>query len=182
MFNRNKYNLGKFNTISGSVASSTATMLMEMSVIANANTKFSLIPNAMDSALEVSATVTRSFEATLQEMETISEVTANGVRAVFVSSLEADMQMEVQANSFNAFGFEVIKLNARGGLVLKPNDELRIDTEKMTVELNGVNVIKYFSSDSDFFYLKPSENIILYSNNKPTSKSEVKILWKDRWL
>ena len=90
--------------------------------------------------------------------------------------------MEVQANSFSAYGFEVIKLNARGGLVLKPNDELRIDTEKMTVELNGVNVIKYFSNESEFFKLKPSENIFVYSNNIPTSKAQIKVLWKDRWL
>ena len=78
MFNRNKYNLGKFNTISGSVASSTATMLMDMEVLVTSSTKFSLKPNSMDLGLEVLATATKKFDANILDIDFVSEVIANG--------------------------------------------------------------------------------------------------------
>lgn len=67
-------------------------------------------------------------------------------------------------------------------IVLKPGDELIIDTDLMTVTLNGQNAMRYFSSQSDFFKLAPGENIIAYSDDSETKEYSVDILWKDRWL
>lgn len=57
--------------------------------------------------------------------------------------------------------------------------ELIIDTEHMTVTLNGANIIDRVSDDSAFFKLQPGENDIIVEGG---TTADVKILWKDRWL
>ena len=54
-----------------------------------------------------------------------------------------------------------------------------IDTEHMTVTLNGANIIDRVSDDSAFFKLQPGENDIIVEGG---TTADVKILWKDRWL
>ena len=61
-------------------------------------------------------------------------------------------------------------------------DTLIIDTDHMTVTLNGVNVVDKISDESEFFDLKPGLNEIAVSSKTAASKADVKILWKDKWL
>lgn len=87
--------------------------------------------------------------------------------------------INVNGGNFYSYGYEYIKLS---NLVLKPNDELIINTGEMTVEINGQNVIQYFSNDGEFFSIKPGENIVVYENGNVNSKANIKILWKDAFL
>ena len=65
------------------------------------------------------------------------------------------------------------------GVNMVAGDELIIDTEHMTVTLNGANIIDRVSDDSAFFKLQPGENDIIVEGG---TTADVKILWKDRWL
>lgn len=58
-------------------------------------------------------------------------------------------------------------------------DELIIDTEHMTVTLNGANIIDRVSDDSAFFKLQPGRERYY---RRGRHDADVKILWKDRWL
>jgi len=59
-------------------------------------------------------------------------------------------------------------------------DILVIDTDEMTVELNGVNVTRYFSGE--FFTLFIGANEIEYMDNEAARTVEVRIAHQDRWL
>ena len=76
-------------------------------------------------------------------------------------------------------GEETIKLS---GLILKPGDEIVIDTCEMTVSVNGQNMMKFVSNDSEFFSLLPGDNEIIYTDGVTTRKVSIDILWKDRWV
>ena len=65
------------------------------------------------------------------------------------------------------------------GVNMVAGDELIIDTEHMTVTLNGVNIVDRVSDDSAFFKLQPGENDIIVEGG---TTADVKVLWKDRWL
>jgi hypothetical protein len=68
------------------------------------------------------------------------------------------------------------------GLVITPGGDLVIDTEQMTVTLNGDDVTRFFDADSEFFKLKPGDNIVLYEDGQENRDISYKILWKDLWL
>lgn len=87
--------------------------------------------------------------------------------------------LEVTSKSFNTYRYEYIKLP---DLVMKTGDELVINTDEMTVTLNGQNVIKYLSRDSEFFLFNPHENDIIYKSGNTSDKVDIKILWKDAYL
>jgi hypothetical protein len=64
-------------------------------------------------------------------------------------------------------------------VILAPGKTLVIDTEKMTINIDGTNIMSKLSNDSIFFDLRPGENLITYTGSKP---AELRILWKDRYL
>lgn len=69
------------------------------------------------------------------------------------------------------------------GINLEPGDEIVIDTDKMTVTLNGTNAMKYVSDDSDTdLTLLNGVNTIIYSDNAGSRAVNIDIIWKDRWL
>lgn len=80
---------------------------------------------------------------------------------------------------FNTYRYEYIELP---DLTLKSGDELIINTDEMTVTLNGQNVVQYLSRDSEFFLFNPHENEVIYTSGNPNDKVDIKILWKDAYL
>jgi hypothetical protein len=52
----------------------------------------------------------------------------------------------------------------------------------MTVSVNGQNMMKFVSDDSEFFSLLPGDNEIIYTDGVTTRKVSIDILWKDRWV
>lgn len=74
-----------------------------------------------------------------------------------------------------SFGTEIMEL---AQISMQPGDELIIDTDKMTVTLNGRNVVDKVTDDSIFFALDIGSHVTFEGG----SAADVKILWKDRWL
>jgi len=83
------------------------------------------------------------------------------------------------SGSATLYGYALIDLP---GLALPPGGELIIDTGAMTVTLNGVDVTRYFSPESEFFKLRPGDNLIVYEDGAVNRNIDYKILWKDLWL
>jgi phage-related protein len=77
------------------------------------------------------------------------------------------------------YGYSVIALP---DLVIPPGGDLVIDTELMTVTLNGEDVTRFFGSNSEFFKLKPAENVLVYEDGVENRNISYRILWKDLWL
>ena len=89
---------------------------------------------------------------------------------------EGSALAESYASAPNLYGLNVdfIKLE---GLTLLAGDELIIDTDNMTVTLNGVNVIQYVSDDSTFFPIHAEDEIEVNGSGQ----AGLVVQWKDRW-
>lgn len=87
--------------------------------------------------------------------------------------------LETASQEFNTFRLEYIELP---NLTLNVGDELIIDTDRKTITLNGVNIMRYLSRESEFFNFNPAENEIEYISSNPNDRVEIRILWKDAWL
>jgi len=104
--------------------------------------------------------------------------TGNGTKVLFGIGNAANMVMQgtvIKSISGESF------INLLG-IVLKPGDELIINTTDMTITLNGENAMEYFSSDSDFFNLLTGSNEIVYNDANTSRTASVNATWKDRWL
>lgn len=78
--------------------------------------------------------------------------------------------------SLSTYGQEVLTV---AGVNMVAGDELIIDTEHMTVTLNGVNIVDRVSDASVFFKLMSGVNDLIVEGG---TTADIKILWKDRWL
>ena len=103
-----------------------------------------------------------------------AETSASGevVRILlFTSAAEAVADPRV-----STYGQEVMVVE---GVNMVAGDELIIDTEHMTVTLNGVNIVDRVSDSSVFFKLMSGVNDIIVEGG---TTADIRILWKDRWL
>jgi len=110
--------------------------------------------------------------------------TGNGILELDAGTGLAEMIIAASLNSIIQ-GEAVINLRddqTNTWLALAPGDELIINTDEMTVTVNGQNGMRYFSMDSDFFKLLSGENKIVYSDTSGSRDVLVDIIWKDRWL
>ena len=76
----------------------------------------------------------------------------------------------------NAVFYQLMSMLHRDGYSPK-GDELIIDTDNMTVTINGENAIMYLADSSTFFTLSAAD-IIRYEG---TGTADIRLLWKDRW-
>ena len=177
MFNRQPYNRGKFNASSMHAASTSGLSVLK------------LAGNEVRPRQDMT-----SFGATAMVLRTLNDATNIKSSSAIVNLMMgskgtqtkicygvaniSDIQLQTKGEHILA-GEETIKLS---GLVLKPGDELVIDTCEMTVSVNGQNMMKFVSNDSEFFSLLPGDNEIIYTDGVTTRKVSIDILWKDRWL
>ena len=103
---------------------------------------------------------------------------ADGTKVFIVEAGEAALVVLAQA-IHQISGEQVMRFE---GLVLKPGDELVINTCDMTVTLNGQNAMEFFSADSEFITLLNGENILEYNDESDERNISFDIIWKDRWL
>lgn len=97
------------------------------------------------------------------------------IRTLFFEAL-AEAVATASGNGVSTYGSVTLVIE---GVNMNAGDELIIDTEHMTVTLNGANIIDRVSGESAFFKLQPGANDIIVEGG---TTADVKILWKDRWL
>ena len=153
MYNRTPYNKTAYNR--------TTSIVFEWLATANAETDTSAtlkIIRYLDGSAEAVATASGVF-----------------VRVLLPSAL-AEAVATASGTGVSTYGSVTMVIE---GVNMVAGDELVIDTEHMTVTLNGANIIDRVSDDSAFFNLQPGENDIIVEGG---TTADVKILWKDRWL
>lgn len=97
------------------------------------------------------------------------------VRIRFFSS-SADAISFASGSGVSTYGSVTFVLE---GVHMLPGDELVIDTEHMTVTLNGVNIVDRITDSSAFFHLMSGVNQLTVEGG---TQADIRILWKDRWL
>lgn len=109
----------------------------------------------------------------------LSGGTINATKVYPVEGDIADMIMTVSANQLVS-GEALIRLE---NINLAPGDELVINTETMTVTLNGANATRFVADESDIdLTLLNGGNQVIYSDNAGSRTINIDIIWKDRWL
>jgi len=91
----------------------------------------------------------------------------------------ASVIFTVVSGGFNTYRYEHLKLP---DLTVRVGDELIINTDLMTVTLNGQNAIPYLSRDSEFYLFNPNENDVIYTSGNPNDRVDIRILWKDQYI
>ena len=104
---------------------------------------------------------------------------AGRLNRVFGLQGRANILLVVENEGFNIFRYEHIHLPT---LSIPVGGELIIDTDDMTITLNGQNVMRHLSRDSEFFLLNPATNEIVYTSGNQNNRANINILWKDAWL
>jgi len=90
----------------------------------------------------------------------------------------AEIVVEAVSGALTRYVKDVFSLT---GINLTAGDELIIDTDAMTVTLNGTTVIDPIDDDAVFFSLKYGANRLVLTSDGPDTAT-VKVAWKDRWL
>lgn len=177
MFNRQPLNRGKFNVPSAAVTSNSGIAILKLEaapvsaqhiISAHGQTGLKLGSDAVGTVVKYAAAISPLALTGL----------ANGTKVFIVEAGTAYLVMATQANH-QISGEQVMRLE---GLVLKPGDELIINTCEMTVTLNGQNAMEYFSADSEFIRLLNGLNTLEYNDASNSRNISFDIIWKDRWL
>lgn len=123
---------------------------------------------------------------------------ANAERVILADGLAA-VALKGQANATvilrSEGGVAICKMSAEAAstlsgeasihltsLTLKPNETLVIDTNDMTITINGENGMRYLTADSEFFNLKQGVNTLVYHDTSGSRNISLNAIWKDRWL
>lgn len=177
MFNRQPYNRGKFNK--PSVRSTSTNGLSILKLSGEPVKPQQVMTNYGMSALMLRSTSNATNIKNSGGSATLILDSKVSPTKIYYGMLDiSNIQLQTKGEHTLA-GEESIKLS---GLILKPGDELVIDTCEMTVSVNGENMIKFVSNDSEFFNLLPGDNEIIYTDGVTTRKVSIDILWKDRWV
>lgn len=177
MFNRQPYNRGKFNVPSVTISSNNGIALLKLGVV----------------PVSAQRTISASGQASMK-LSGLSDGTivryaagsclftlggyADGTKVFIVEAEDAALVMLTQATP-QLSGEQVMRFE---DLVLRPGDELIINTCDMTVTINGQNAMEYFSNESDFFTLLNGLNSLIYNDDSNSRNISFDVIWKDRWL
>ncbi len=177
MFNRQPYNRGKFNTPSTQSIGNNGIAVMLLGVNSVQPSVIISTSGVANLSLkqETDATVLRYSSGSSQ---IILNTQAEGTKVFIVEGGTSNIRMHTEANQVLA-GESVISLE---GIILKPGDELVINTCDMTVTINGQNAMEYFSNESEFFTLLNGINTLVYSDSNGARNISFDVIWKDRWL
>ncbi|MDK8182123.1 phage tail domain-containing protein [Paenibacillus sp. UMB4589-SE434] len=173
MFNLTPFNLAPFNRIRYIETFLTVTIdtVTDATARLNVDIPVSVI---IDSATESQFALTREITLITQPLETATEL---------ITRLLRERLMSVTADTATEFSIDVTyshvdEIKFTGDF--KPGDRLVIDTKKMTVTLNGQNVLHLF--DGDFFNLVLGTNKLMYTDGESARNILTRITHRDKFL
>ena len=67
-------------------------------------------------------------------------------------------------------------------VLLAPGDTMIVDTDKLEIQVNDVNLLESWVSGGVFFLLKPGSNTIQFDTNPSSCELTITIFWADRYL
>lgn len=180
MFNRAPYNKTPYNRIFSVEYQWTSIVHGSAETVAHIN--LSMIFTAEKAIAEASVIGVCSiivFPSSITEAQAIA--LAEYVRVIFFKALDnVEAVTEAKGTKVSIYELSTILIDE---INMAAGDVLVIDTEQMSVFLNGVNIVDKLADDSVFFDLKPGLNQITVENiGTGSPKTDIKILWKDKWL
>lgn len=177
MFNRQPYNRGKFNVPSTAISSNSGIASLRLrAVLVSAQQVISASGQASMKLNGLSDGTIVRYAAGFC-LFTLGSY-ADGTKVFIVEAEDAALVMLTQATP-QLSGEQVMRFE---DLVLRPGDELVINTCDLTVTLNGENAMEFFAADSEFITLLNGENTIEYNDESESREISFNIIWKDRWL
>lgn len=178
-YNTGKFNIGKFNVKSDN--SITLTANSEINYFTNVEDI--LIQKEIDkagAAIDYEASATSILEIKLKEnagLEIDYEASAMATSIILIENLNTEITFESEGIG-SLLGEEYIEIK---GFVLKPGQEIEINTCDLTATINGENAIHLLTEEGDFFDFLPGANDIKIDAVGAGSVS-IDTYWKDRWL
>ena len=173
MYNRTPYNRTQYNRKARFVFEWTATANAE-SGSGGALLVIRYLAGTAEAETSASGEVVRILLFT-SAAEAVAEAIGDYIRTLFFEG-DAIAEANASGTGVSTYGQEVMVVE---GVNMVAGDELIIDTEHMTVTLNGVNIVDRVSDSSVFFKLMSGVNDIIVEGGTTT---DIRILWKDRWL
>lgn len=173
MYNRTPYNRTQYNRKARFVFEWTATASAE-SGSGGTLLIIRYLAGAAEAETSASGEVVRVLLFT-SEVEAVAEAIGDYIRTLFFEG-DATAEATASGTGVSTYGQEVMVVE---NVNMVAGDELIIDTEHMTVTLNGVNIIDRVSDASVFFKLMSGVNDIIVEGG---TTADIRILWKDRWL
>lgn len=173
-----KFNRGSFNRKHSQSTTITATALVELnSDVRDVNlTQFA---SDLETELELTA---RSLSTLRKYSKGDAEFmlganSSSTIKMFNIGMLDSDV--EVMADALGStLGEEFIALE---GIVLRPGEEMVINTCDLTATINGENAISSLTVGSDFFDFLSGDNDVIISGENSRGMT-VDVYWKDRWL
>lgn len=173
MYNRTPYNRTPYNR------SEVFAFEWLSTVYADAATTASLlIIRRFAASVEAVASASGNFIRVLffdSGAEATTEAIGVYIRTLFFAS-EVDAIAYASGTGVSNYGSVTLVID---GVNMSAGDELVIDTEHMTVTLNGANIVDRITDASAFFKLMSGENEIIVEGG---TTADIRVLWKDRWL
>lgn len=174
IFNLGTYNLTSFNRVFSMEVYYNATVESATMTVSRLNLEFP-VAIIFETAANVSSTLIREFVLGTKTIETATELLAEVIRERFMSAMAIDTATEVSVTLTHSHVDEIRFLGD-----FKPGDKLVIDTRKMTVTLNGQNVIHLL--DGDFFEFALGNNLVTYSDGEGVRNILTRITHRDKFL
>lgn len=177
MFNGQPFNRGKFNVSSTQSLGANGIALMVMGANSVPASKIISANGIAGLNMKSNADGTNTKYNT-GATALVLDTYANATKRFIAESGVSTLVMNTEASQ-TLSGEELINLE---GIILKPGDELIINTCDMTVTINGQNAMQYFSNDSDFISLLSGINTLEYNDSNSSRNVSFDVIWKDRWL
>lgn len=171
MFNTGGFNLINFNLPVNNFIFAQASLAGVGELSASA--KYEIIAAiGLEGSGTLSLTVSQGGEAALSG---VGEISAIALKELYANLTLAGMgEMIADANAYL-----VENLTFTG--TFATNDIIIIDSDNLTIKLNGVNAMTKITG-GDYFNLKPGINAIKYSDASGSRTIKIEVKKRDRWL
>lgn len=173
-----RFNRGKFNVSGGD----TTSFICDVRASHRIEARMSTLVKLERTTLSAAHDVTGRLSATLAARCVVGSAFSGAARPSYMVNMgtaQINAQFSLSAPTLRTTAYDYIDLK---GIQLLPGETLEIDTENMTVTINGKNAVQHWQLGSKFFELAPGENTFIYYDTAPTRKAALTVTWRDRWL
>lgn len=173
-----KFNRGSFNRKNSHSTTITATALVELNSDVR-DVSLTQFASDLETSFEID-TVSYSLLRKYSKGDAEFMIGANSsstIKMFNIDKLGSDVEITADALG-STLGEEFIALE---GIVLRPGEEMVINTCDLTATINGENAISSLTVGSDFFDFLSGDNDVIISGENSQGMT-VDVYWKDRWL
>lgn len=180
-YNINKYNLGKFNTSSGESSNLRLFPLKHKQILKKPVLKKSpkLKPKPIKHKQSIKLLLKVSKPLKTKKINHIQNSRFKLSVSKPLKTKPINHVLNMKKIYIKSYGLDVITLTK---LVLLPGETLIIDTDAVTVEKDGTNVIEFWETGSNVFNMNQGTNTFSITSSDNELNANVTTIWRERWL